>query len=118
MSFWIGRQRLAPASDALSYIAATVGSDSGFPSVVSADLSRMAGSDQLCVGQSVGTESANHEFRRSFNASNEQCLLQVDADNTFNTLIRCLLLHSIEKICPLVKVVLLNMYRKDFSAYV
>jgi hypothetical protein len=81
--------------------------------VFSADLKRVAGGDQLCVGQRAGIESAIHDLRTSFNASNEQCLLQIDADNAFNTLNRSLLLHNIDKICPLLKVILLNTYRKD-----
>ena len=81
--------------------------------IVSADLRRVAGSDQLCVGQRAGIESAIHDLRRSFNASEDRCLLQVDADNAFNTLNRSLLLHNIEKICPLLTVVLLNTYRKE-----
>ena len=81
--------------------------------VFSADIRRVAGGDQLCVGQRAGIESAIHELRTSFNSSNEQCLLQIDADNAFNSLNRSLLLHNIEKICPLLKVILLNTYRKD-----
>lgn len=81
--------------------------------VISADLRRVAGSDQLCVGQRAGIESAIHELRSSFSASNRQCLIQIDADNAFNTLNRSLLLHNIENICPLLKTVLLNTYRKD-----
>ena len=81
--------------------------------VISADLKRVAGSDQLCVGQRAGIESAIHDLRHSFNASNEQCLLQIDAENAFNNLNRCLLLRNIEMICPLLKVVLLNIYRED-----
>lgn len=81
--------------------------------VISVDLKRVAGSDQLCVGQRAGIESAIHELRASFSISDEQCLLQIDADNAFNTLNRCLLLRNIEMICPLLKVLLLNIYRKD-----
>ena len=81
--------------------------------VISADLRRVAGSDQLCVEQRAGIESAIHELRASFSSSDEQCLLQIDADNAFNTLNRCLLLQNIEMICPLLKVLLLNIYRQD-----
>lgn len=68
----------------------------------------MASNDEFCVEQRAGIESAIHEFMRSFNASNELCLLQVDADNAFNTLKRSLLLHNIEMICPLLMVFLLT----------
>ena len=81
--------------------------------VISPDLRRVAGSDQLCVGQRAGIESAIHELRASFNSSDDQCLLQIDADNAFNTLNRCLALRNIETICPLMKVLLLNIYRGD-----
>ena len=49
--------------------------------VISLDLRRVAGSDQLCVGQRAGIESAHHDLRDSFTASDEQCLLQIDADH-------------------------------------
>jgi len=81
--------------------------------VITPDLKRVAGKDQLCVGQRAGIESAIHELRTSFNSSNEQCLLQIDADNAFNTLNRSLFLKNIEMICPLMKVLLVNIYRKD-----
>lgn len=81
--------------------------------VMSADLRRVAGCDQLCVGQRAGIESAIHELRSSFNASDKQCLLQIDANNAFNTLNRSLALHNIGMICPLMKVLLTNIYRFD-----
>ena len=81
--------------------------------IISPDLKRTAGSDQLCVGQRAGIESAIHELRTSFNSSSEQCLLQVDADNAFNSLNRSLALRNIEMICPLLKVLLINFYREQ-----
>jgi len=81
--------------------------------VMSPDLKRVAGSDQLCVGQRAGIDSAIHELRASFNASREQCLLQIDANNAFNSLNRRLALHNINMICPLMRVLLLNTYRDD-----
>ena len=81
--------------------------------IISPDLKRTAGSDQLCVGQRAGIESAIHQLRTSFNSSSEQCLLQVDADNAFNSLNRSLALRNIEMICPLLKVLLINFYREQ-----
>ena len=81
--------------------------------VISKDLRRVAGSDQLCVGQRAGIESAIHELRTSFASSREHALLQIDASNAFNTLNRCLALQNIDMICPLMKVILLNTYREN-----
>ena len=80
--------------------------------IIRPDLKRAAGIEQLCVGQRAGIESAIHELRSSFNASPEQCLLQVDADNAFNSLNRSLALRNIEMTCPLLKVLLINYYRE------
>ena len=81
--------------------------------VITPDLKRVAGRDQLCVGQRAGIESAIHDLRTSFDSSDEQCLLQIDADNAFNTLNRSLFLKNVEMICPLMKTILLNIYRED-----
>ena len=80
--------------------------------IIRPDLKRAAGTEQLCVGQRAGIESAIHELRSSFNASPEQCLLQVDADNAFNSLNRSLALRNIGMTCPLLKELLINCYRE------
>lgn len=81
--------------------------------VISKDLRRVAGNVQLCVGQRAGIESAIHELRSSFNSSTEQCVLQIDAKNAFNTVNRSLALRNVESVCPLLQTLLVNIYRNE-----
>ena len=53
----------------------------------------VAGGLQLCVGQEGGAEAGIHGMREIFEDDDTEWLIQVDANNAFNTLNRAVLLH-------------------------
>ena len=50
------------------------------------DVLQAAGSLQLCEGQVAGSEAAIHEMYDVFNDDNMEGILQIDAENTFNSI--------------------------------
>ena len=69
-----------------------------------------AGNLQLCAGQAGGCEAAVHAMSDIFDEEATDALLLVDADNTFNSLNRKVLLQNIKYLCPLMAVYIRNCY--------
>ena len=67
--------------------------------VLGNDLKSVAGGLQLCVGQEGGAEAGIHGMREIFEDDDTEGLIQVDANNAFNTLNRAVLLHNIKYLC-------------------
>ena len=59
-----------------------------------------AGGLQLCVGQPGGSEAAIHAMEEIFADDNTHGLIQVDANNAFNTINRKVVMHNIHVLCP------------------
>jgi len=57
-------------------------------SIVKADVLEIAGSLQLCAGQSTGAEAIFHSMRESFEKDNTEAVLLIDTTNAFNRLNR------------------------------
>ena len=53
-----------------------------------------------CMGLESGIEAAIHAVKKSYEEENSECLLLVDADNTFNKLNRNVSLENIKRLCP------------------
>ena len=82
------------------------------------DICQCAGSLQVCAGQEGGSEAAIHAMRSIFHADESDCVLLVDAKNTFNTLNRNATLHNSRIICPALSTILINTYRVAIPMYV
>ena len=79
---------------------------------------KVAGVQQLCVGQQSGCEAAIHAMRRLFESPSCQAILQVNATNTFNNLNQKTALINILRSCPTIAPALINMYRHESSLFI
>ena len=79
-------------------------------SVINPEIMSSAGNLQLCAGQAGGCEAAVHAMSDIFDEEATDALLLVDADNTFNSLNRKVLLQNIKYLCPLMAVYIRNCY--------
>ena len=77
-----------------------------------------AGSLQLCAGQEGGCEAAIHAMVDVFEDDETHGVIQVDANNAFNSINRNVLLHNIEIICPELSVYAKNSYMKPARLFV
>ena len=68
--------------------------------VLRADLQENAGDLQLCAGQESGCEAGIHAMHQIFEDDDTHGIIQVDANNAFNTLNRNVFLHNMKIICP------------------
>ena len=87
-------------------------------SIVKDDILKVAGVQQLCVGQQSGCEAAIHAMRRLFESPSCQAILQVDATNAFNNLNRKTALINILRSCPSIAPALINTYRHESSLFI
>ena len=87
-------------------------------SIVKDDILKVAGVQQLCVGQQSGCKVAIHAMRRLFGSPSCQAILQVDATNAFNNLNRKTALINILRSCPSIAPALINMYRHESSLFI
>ena len=82
------------------------------------DIQTAAGSLQLCAGQKGGCEAAIHSMVDSFQDDETHGIIQVDANNAFNTINRKVLLHNIGILCPAIYVFTVNCYKKPARLFV
>jgi hypothetical protein len=78
--------------------------------ILKKDLRDVAGGLQLCVGHEGGAEAGIHGMREIFLEDDTQGLIQVDAENAFNTINRKVLIHNISYLCPEIATYVLNCY--------
>ena len=68
--------------------------------VLRPELQEDAGDLQLCAGQESVCEAGIHAMHEIFNDENTHGIIQVDANNAFNTINRKSFMHNIKVICP------------------
>ena len=68
--------------------------------ILKSELQEDAGELQMCVGIEGGCEAGVHAMREIFQDDNTHGIIQVDANNAFNTINRKVFLHNIQIICP------------------
>ena len=86
--------------------------------VLRSELQSSAGGLQLCVGQPGGSEVAIHAMEEIFADDNTHGLIQVDANNAFNTINRKVLMHNIHVLCPEIATFTINCYMKPARHFV
>jgi hypothetical protein len=86
--------------------------------VLREDMKSAAGGLQLCVGQEGGCEAAIHAMVEIFNDDKCDGLIQVDANNAFNTINRSVLLHNIFYLCPEISIFTANCYAIPLHLFV
>ena len=67
---------------------------------ISNDLKQLRGNLQLCLGQTCGIEFAIHSLRDAFDKPESEGMLQIDAENKFNSLNRKLALENMKVVHP------------------
>ena len=82
------------------------------------ELQEDAGDLQMCVGQQGGCEAGVHAMVDIFQDENTHGIIQVDANNAFNTLNRNVFLHNIQIICPEISMYIRNCYVKPARLFV
>ena len=77
-----------------------------------------AGNVQLCVRQDSGCEAAIHSMVDIFNKDDTEGLIQIDAENAFNSINRKVLLANLRIICPELEIFASNCYNKPARLFV
>ncbi len=86
--------------------------------ITKTDVQEATGARQLCAGQTAGIKAAVHSVRESFQSSDAEAVLLVDASNAFNSLNRKLALYNVQHTCPSLAKVLINTYRNPSDLFV
>ena len=86
--------------------------------VLKPELQEDAGELQMCVGQPGGCEAGVHAMRDIFEEDETHGIIQVDANNAFNTINRKVFLHNIQIICPQISTFIHNCYLKPARLFV
>ena len=86
--------------------------------VVGPRIQKVAGTKQLCAGQSMGIEAAIHAMRDIYADDNTEAVLMVDASNAFNRLNRQAAIHNIEQSCPALAMIIRNTYGQPIDLFV
>ena len=86
--------------------------------VLRPDLQENAGDLQLCAGQESGCEAGIHAMHQIFEDDSTQGVIQVDANNAFNTINRNVFLHNMQIICPEFSIFINNCYQQPARLFV
>ena len=78
--------------------------------ILKKDIRTSAGGLQLCAGQEGGSEAAIHAMVDIIRDEECEGLIQVDANNAFNTINRKVLLNNIYYLCPEIAIFTSNCY--------
>ena len=82
------------------------------------ELQEGGGELQMCVGQEGGCEAGVHAMRTIFEEEDTHGIIQVDANNAFNTINRRVFLHNIQVVCPELSMYIHNCYLKPARLFV
>ncbi len=72
----------------------------------------------MCVGQEGGCEAGVHAMHQIYNEEETHGIIQVDANNAFNTVNRNVFLNNITIICPEIATYIRNCYLKPARLFV
>ena len=86
--------------------------------VLRPDLQQAAGDLQMCVGQAGGCEAGVHAMHTIFQEEETHGIIQVDANNAFNTINRNVFMHNIKIICPEIAIFVQNCYQEPARLFV
>ena len=86
--------------------------------VLKAEMRDAAGGLQLCVSHEGGVEAGIHGMKEIYDDEETQGVIQVDANNAFNTINRGVLLHNIRVLCPELATFANNCYTEPARLFV
>ena len=86
--------------------------------VLKMDIQEEAGDLQMCVGQQGGCEAGVHAMTEIFEDTDTHGIIQVDANNAFNTINRKVFLHNIQIISPAISTFVRNCYMRPARLFV
>lgn len=86
--------------------------------VLRQDLQSTAGGLQLCVGQEGGSEAGIHAMVQIYDDEDTHGIIQVDAENAFNTINRNVLLQNLNILCPEIALYTYNCYQTPARLFV
>ena len=86
--------------------------------VLRPDLQKAAGDLQMCVGQEGGCEAGVHAMHSIFSEEETHGIIQVDANNAFNTINRKVFMYNIRIICPEIAIFVVNCYQEPARLFV
>ena len=72
----------------------------------------------MCDGQEGGCEAGVHAMQSIFAEDGTHGIIQVDANNAFNTINRRVFMHNIEIICPEIATFVINCYQEPARLFV
>ena len=87
-------------------------------SILREDLRESAGDLQLCAGQESGCEAGIHAMHDIYTDEDTHGIIQVDANNAFNTINRKMFLHNINILCPEIATFIKNCYQQPARLFV
>ena len=87
-------------------------------SVLKTEMRDAAGGLQLCVGHEGGVEAGIHGMKEIYDDDETEGVIQVDANNAFNTINRGVLLHNIRVLCPELATFANNCYTEPARLFV
>ena len=82
------------------------------------DRTSLGGKKQLCLGQKCGVEHAIHSLHHSFDESENEAILLIDAKNSFNVVNRRTASENVKALCPSLHVALQNPYSHPSHLYI
>ena len=86
--------------------------------VVKKDVMAAAGPLQVCSGIPSGGEAAVHAVRDTFEQTEAEGVLLIDAINAFNSLNRKVALLNMKFVCPALETILVNCYQSPVRLFV
>ena len=87
-------------------------------SILKDDILTTSGNLQLCSGQKSGCEIAIHAATEMFNDDENHGILQIDANNAFNSINRKVVLHNMTILCPEFAIYIRNCYATSARLFV
>ena len=72
----------------------------------------------VCAGQEARSEAVIHAIYDFYQTDETDAVLQVDADNAFNSINRKAMLHNISITCPLLTTFIANCYMEPVKFFV
>ena len=81
------------------------------------DVQDAVGSLQVCESEKSGSEAAIHTIYDTYQQDETEAVLLVDADKSFNSINRKVMLYNISITCPLITTFITNCYMEPATLF-